>query len=127
MMNPTAAARRMSPRATRPGTSTRRPVLAGALGWAAFSAALVGCTDSRAGADRHELGATPTAGSPASTAVASTGTVPSATRSGFVPVPGARLYYQLRGAGPLLLIVQGGAGDADAAPEVVDHLANHYT
>jgi hypothetical protein len=34
-------------------------------------------------------------------------------------VPGASLYYAVRGTGPLLLIAQGGVGDADAAGEFV--------
>jgi pimeloyl-ACP methyl ester carboxylesterase len=44
-----------------------------------------------------------------------------------VPVPGAHLYYELRGTGPLLLIVQGGAADADATPGFIEQLARHYT
>ncbi len=44
-----------------------------------------------------------------------------------LPVDGASLYYELRGCGPLLLLIQGGAGDADSTPDLVDHLATHYT
>jgi len=45
----------------------------------------------------------------------------------FLRVPGARLYYRLQGAGPLLLVLQGGAGDADASEEIVDRLTDRFT
>ncbi|WP_280363732.1 alpha/beta fold hydrolase [Nocardia wallacei] len=48
-------------------------------------------------------------------------------RSETLAVPGATLYYELRGDGPLLLLIPGGGGDAgvfDAAAEV---LARHFT
>lgn len=42
-------------------------------------------------------------------------------------VPGATLYYRLQGAGPPLLVLQAGDGDADATRGLVAHLADHYT
>jgi pimeloyl-ACP methyl ester carboxylesterase len=42
-------------------------------------------------------------------------------------VPGAALHYQIQGTGPTLLIVMGGGGDADAAHDLVDQLAEHFT
>lgn len=41
-------------------------------------------------------------------------------------VPGATLHYQVQGDGPVLLIVMGGSGDADAASGIVGHLASRY-
>lgn len=51
----------------------------------------------------------------------------SLTKSDIIQVPGACLYYQTRGSGPLLLILQGGDGDADGSDSLVDHLGEHYT
>lgn len=42
-------------------------------------------------------------------------------------VPGARLYYETRGSGPLLLMVPGANGDADGFKAVAEHLAAHCT
>ncbi|GAA5192245.1 alpha/beta hydrolase [Rugosimonospora acidiphila] len=44
-----------------------------------------------------------------------------------LPVPGARLYYEVRGTGPLLLISQSGEGDAERSTDLVDHLAADFT
>ncbi|MGW0752367.1 alpha/beta fold hydrolase [Streptomyces sp. NPDC002587] len=44
-----------------------------------------------------------------------------------LPVPGATLYYQLQGSGPLLLIAQSGEGDADRGVDLVPHLTDAYT
>ena len=44
-----------------------------------------------------------------------------------LPVPGATLHYKVRGNGPLLLLLQGGDGDADAAYALAGHLAGDYT
>jgi pimeloyl-ACP methyl ester carboxylesterase len=44
-----------------------------------------------------------------------------------LPVPGATLNYKVRGDGPLLLLLQGGDGDADAADALAGHLADDYT
>jgi pimeloyl-ACP methyl ester carboxylesterase len=41
-------------------------------------------------------------------------------------VPGANLYYKIEGSGPLLLLLQGGDGDADATDAIVGHLADRY-
>lgn len=38
-----------------------------------------------------------------------------------------KLHYKLRGSGPLLLLLPGGDGDADAADRLTDHLVDHYT
>lgn len=42
-------------------------------------------------------------------------------------VPGAQLYYETRGSGPLMLMIPGANGDADAFGMVADYLATHYT
>jgi pimeloyl-ACP methyl ester carboxylesterase len=42
-------------------------------------------------------------------------------------VPGAGLYYRVRGSGPVLLILQGGDGNAEGSDGIVGHLADHYT
>ena len=44
-----------------------------------------------------------------------------------LPVPGARLHYKARGSGPLLLLLQGGDGDADGTDALAGHLASDYT
>jgi pimeloyl-ACP methyl ester carboxylesterase len=44
-----------------------------------------------------------------------------------MPVPGASLHYKARGSGPLLLLLQGGDGDADGADALAGHLASDYT
>jgi pimeloyl-ACP methyl ester carboxylesterase len=44
-----------------------------------------------------------------------------------LPVPGASLHYKVRGSGPLLLLLQGGDGDADASDALAGHLASDYT
>ncbi|MDO2969889.1 hypothetical protein [Mycobacteroides abscessus] len=41
------------------------------------------------------------------------------------PVPGAHLYYEVRGAGPVLLMLTGGHGDADTMDAIANHLADH--
>ncbi|MGW1200195.1 alpha/beta fold hydrolase [Streptomyces sp. NPDC002536] len=43
--------------------------------------------------------------------------------SGTLAVPGARLYFEVRGAGPLLLLVPGGASDAEVFRDLADELA----
>ncbi|MGH3550906.1 MAG: alpha/beta fold hydrolase [Pseudonocardiaceae bacterium] len=42
-------------------------------------------------------------------------------------VPGARLYYETHGSGPLMVMVAGATGVADSFRMVTDHLATHYT
>jgi pimeloyl-ACP methyl ester carboxylesterase len=46
---------------------------------------------------------------------------------GNLDVPGARLHYETRGRGPLLLLIPGAGGSADAFRAVADDLAAHYT
>ena len=46
---------------------------------------------------------------------------------GSLQVPGSSLYYELRGSGPLLLLIAGGAGDADSYDRVAGYLVDHYT
>ena len=43
------------------------------------------------------------------------------------PVPGAQLYTETRGAGPLLLFVVGGNGDPAVFSGVADRLAGDFT
>ncbi|MEQ4718847.1 alpha/beta hydrolase [Nonomuraea sp. B19D2] len=42
-------------------------------------------------------------------------------------VPGADLYYETRGTGPLLLISQSGEGDAGRSVDLADRLVDEYT
>jgi pimeloyl-ACP methyl ester carboxylesterase len=42
-------------------------------------------------------------------------------------VPGAQLYYETYGSGPLMLMIPGANGDADAFTAVTPHLAAQYT
>lgn len=51
----------------------------------------------------------------------------SVTSDGMLQVPGAQLFYKVRGSGPLLLIIQGGDGDADGMTGLVDLLVEHFT
>lgn len=44
-------------------------------------------------------------------------------RSGVLEVPGARLHYELRGRGPLLVLVPGRKGNADSFRNLADELA----
>src|SRR5205807_1514040 len=42
-------------------------------------------------------------------------------------VPGASLYYEFRGAGPVLLMMPGGPADAGAFRHIAEQLASDYT
>ena len=42
-------------------------------------------------------------------------------------VPGARLYYETRGSGPLMLLIPGANGDANGFPPLADVLAADFT
>ena len=44
-----------------------------------------------------------------------------------VPVPGARLYYQAQGHGPVLVLCGGGPANADTLAPLAAQLASHYT
>ncbi|MEU3448162.1 alpha/beta hydrolase [Streptomyces thermolilacinus] len=46
--------------------------------------------------------------------------------SGTLPVPGARLYFEERGAGPLLLLIAGGNSDAAVFKRLAAALAAHH-
>jgi pimeloyl-ACP methyl ester carboxylesterase len=50
-----------------------------------------------------------------------------AKKTGSLQVPGASLYYELRGSGPLLLLIAGGAGDAASYDRIAAFLVAHYT
>ena len=47
----------------------------------------------------------------------------SLTKSDTLRVPGANLYYEVRGSGPILLLIHGGGGDARAFNGIIRHLA----
>lgn len=49
------------------------------------------------------------------------------SRTGTIGVPGATLHYKTRGRGPLLLLLQGGDGDADAGDGLAAELDGHFT
>jgi pimeloyl-ACP methyl ester carboxylesterase len=42
-------------------------------------------------------------------------------------VPGARLYYEINGTGPVMLTVPGASGAGDGFKRVAEHLATHFT
>lgn len=42
-------------------------------------------------------------------------------------VPGASLYYEVRGSGPVLLMIPGGPADANAFQGIAGHLTDQYT
>ncbi|RJO73317.1 alpha/beta fold hydrolase [Nocardia panacis] len=42
-------------------------------------------------------------------------------------VPGATLYHEVRGSGPILLLLPGSGGDAAGFDPIADRLAEHYT
>jgi pimeloyl-ACP methyl ester carboxylesterase len=46
---------------------------------------------------------------------------------GNLDVPGTRLHYETYGSGPLLLMVPGANGSADAFKAVAEHLAEQHT
>ncbi|MEU5188066.1 alpha/beta hydrolase [Streptomyces klenkii] len=46
--------------------------------------------------------------------------------SGALAVPGARLYFEVRGTGPLLLLIPGGASDAEVFRDLADELAARH-
>jgi pimeloyl-ACP methyl ester carboxylesterase len=48
-------------------------------------------------------------------------------RSSTLLVPGATIYCETRGAGPILLIIPGGPQDAGVFTDLSGHLADHYT
>lgn len=63
-------------------------------------------------------------------AVQSTGdvtTMTQPTKSATLKVPGATLYYEVQGSGPLLLIIPGGPQDAGVFAELSQRLADRYT
>jgi pimeloyl-ACP methyl ester carboxylesterase len=48
-------------------------------------------------------------------------------QTSILEVPGARLYYETHGGGPVMLMVPGATGTADSFRRVTEHLAAHYT
>lgn len=51
----------------------------------------------------------------------------SIVKNGTLQVIGAGIYYEVRGSGPILLLIHGGGGDADKFHNIADHLAKWYT
>ncbi|MEU8531337.1 alpha/beta fold hydrolase [Streptomyces sp. NPDC048629] len=49
------------------------------------------------------------------------------TETGTLTVPGATLHYEVRGSGPVLLLIPGGAGDAGLYAGMAPGLAERYT
>ena len=48
-------------------------------------------------------------------------------KSSTLNVPGASLYYEMRGQGPVLLVIPGGPQDAGVFADLARHLADRYT
>lgn len=48
-------------------------------------------------------------------------------KSDVLRVPGASLYYEIRGAGPLLMFLPGGGGDAGTVDPLAEVLDEHFT
>lgn len=61
------------------------------------------------------------------TGPAATGPTATGPTSGSLRVPGATLYYEVRGRGPLLLLIPGGTGGAAAFDGIADELTAEYT
>ncbi|OIJ62655.1 alpha/beta fold hydrolase [Streptomyces mangrovisoli] len=53
--------------------------------------------------------------------------MPAATHTATLQVPGATLYYEVRGSGPLLLVSQSGEGDANRSDAMTDRLVATHT
>ncbi|MFA1549263.1 alpha/beta hydrolase [Actinomadura chokoriensis] len=49
------------------------------------------------------------------------------TKTALLPVPGAEVYYEVSGDGPLLIVGQSGEGDARRSAAMVERLGEHYT
>ena len=49
------------------------------------------------------------------------------SRTDTLKVPGATLYYEVRGAGPVLLLIPGGPADAGGFAPIRDILSDRYT
>src|SRR6516225_2248232 len=47
--------------------------------------------------------------------------------TGLLQTSEVNLYYTIRGAGPMLLILQGGAGNADGAEDLANQLSEDFT
>jgi pimeloyl-ACP methyl ester carboxylesterase len=43
-----------------------------------------------------------------------------------LPVPGASLYYEVRGSGPVLLMIPGGPMDADGFKQIAERLHGRH-
>ncbi len=56
-----------------------------------------------------------------------TTTTTTTTTTATLAVPGATLYYETQGSGPLLLLIPGGAGDAGMYAAMTAELADRYT
>ena len=54
-------------------------------------------------------------------------TMTRSTKSATLKVPGATIYYEVQGTGPLLLIIPGGPQDAGVFAELSQRLADRYT
>jgi acetyltransferase/esterase len=48
-------------------------------------------------------------------------------QTSILEVPGARLYYETHGSGPIMLMVPGASGTADSFKRLTEHLVAHYT
>jgi pimeloyl-ACP methyl ester carboxylesterase len=62
-----------------------------------------------------------------SAAIAVAAEEPLPVKSSFLQVPGAKLYYEVRGSGPLLLLIPGGPTDAGVFEGLAQRLADRYT
>jgi pimeloyl-ACP methyl ester carboxylesterase len=49
------------------------------------------------------------------------------SQTSILEVPGARLYYETHGSGPVMLMIPGATGTADSFKRVTEHLVAHYT
>jgi pimeloyl-ACP methyl ester carboxylesterase len=56
-------------------------------------------------------------------------TKPSMTqpKTHLLQAPGTKLYYEVRGSGPVLLLIPGGSGDAGPFERIANELANRFT
>jgi len=52
---------------------------------------------------------------------------PATMKTESLKVPGASIYYEVRGSGPVLLMMPGGPADASAFQRIAGHLDSYYT
>jgi acetyltransferase/esterase len=88
---------------------------------------LLGISQSAAAEEVQKQQQAPIPSPPSQPAVEDDGSAVSATpKAGFLKVSGARLYYEVAGSGPTLLLIHAGTGEADDWNGLRSFLTRHY-